>query len=153
MTSPFECPECGNPRPMVGSCPYCNSNLLPLLHEDTAVFNVKQSSPTVEEAVDRLTHYLRRASEVGIKTIILIHGYGSSGEGGRIKSGVHQALENNYFSDRVDEYYFGEEVAFGGEAYHRLLRRRPSLKSHLKHFKEGNAGMTVLLLGNESRIA
>ena len=72
MTSPFECPECGNPRPMVGSCPCCNSNLLPLLHEDTAVFNLKQGSPTVEEAVDRLTHYLRRASEVGIKAIILI---------------------------------------------------------------------------------
>jgi len=26
------------------------------------------------------------------------------------------------------------------------LRRRPVLKAYLKHFKEGNAGMTVLIL-------
>jgi Smr domain len=153
MGNPFECSECGNPRPLAGICPSCNSDAIPYLHEDTAIFNLKQDGPTVDEAVDRLTHYLRRASEVGIKAIILIHGYGSSGEGGRIKATVHRALENNYFSDRVDEYHFGEHVPFGSDAYHQLLRRRPSLKSHLKHFKTGNAGMTVLLLGNDSRIA
>jgi hypothetical protein len=76
----------------------------------------------------------------------LIHGYGASGEGGRIKRAVHDALENNYFSDRVDEYHFGEQTAFGSEAYHVLLGRRPGLKAYLKHFKEGNAGMTVLIL-------
>jgi hypothetical protein len=110
------------------------------------VLNLKFDSPSAEEALDRLTIGLRRASEVGIKVIILIHGYGASGEGGRIKWAVHDALENNYFSDRVDEYHYGEQTAFGSEAYHALLRRRPGLKPYLKHFKEGNAGMTVLIL-------
>jgi hypothetical protein len=110
------------------------------------VLNLKFDSPSAEEALDRLTTGLRRASEVGIKAIILIHGYGASGEGGRIKWAVHDALENNYFSDRVDEYHYGELTGFGSEAYHALLRRRPGLKSYLKHFKEGNAGMTVLIL-------
>ena len=120
---------------------------------DTVELNLKRGGPTGDEAIEKFTRYLRRASEVGIKVIILIHGYGSSGEGGRIKWAIHDALENNYFSDRVDEYYFGEKVAYGSEAYHALLRRRPSLKSHLQHFKDGNAGMTVLLLGTGSRIA
>jgi hypothetical protein len=110
------------------------------------VLNLKFDSPSAEEALDRLTIGLRRASEVGIKAIILIHGYGASGEGGKIKWAVHDALENNYFSDRVDEYHFGEQIAFGSEAYHALLRRRPELKAYLKHFKEGNAGMSVLIL-------
>jgi hypothetical protein len=110
------------------------------------VLNLKFDSPSAEEALDRLTIGLRRASEVGIKAIILIHGYGASGEGGKIKWAVHDALENNYFSDRVDEYHFGEQIAFGSEAYHALLRRRPGLKAYLKHFKEGNAGMSVLIL-------
>jgi hypothetical protein len=110
------------------------------------VLNLKFDSPSAEEALDRLTVGLRRASEVGIKAIILIHGYGASGEGGRIKWAVHDALENNYFSDGVDEYHFGEQTAFGSESYHALLRRRPGLKAYLKHFKEGNAGMTVLIL-------
>ncbi|QWE25612.1 Smr/MutS family protein [Polynucleobacter sp. AP-Elch-400A-B2] len=146
MTHTFECPECGNPRGMLGECRQCGSEELPIPHSDTMVLNLKFDSPSTEEALDRLTIGLRRASEVGIKAIILIHGYGASGEGGKIKRAVHDALENNYFSDRVDEYHFGEQTAFGCEAYHALLRRRPGLKAYLKHFKEGNAGMTVLIL-------
>jgi DNA-nicking Smr family endonuclease len=110
------------------------------------VLNLKFDSPSAEEALDLLTICLRRASEVGIKAIILIHGYGASGEGGKIKWAIHDALEHNFFSDRVDEYHFGEQTAFGSDAYHALLRRRPGLKAYLKHFKEGNAGMTVLIL-------
>jgi hypothetical protein len=132
---------------MQGECRQCGSDVLPVAMSDILTLNLKHDSPSVEEALDRLTISLRRASELGIKAIILIHGYGASGEGGRIKWAVHDALESNYFSDRVDEYHFGEYTAFGSEAYHTLLRRRPSLKGYLKHFKEGNAGMTVLLLG------
>lgn len=146
MTHSFECPDCGNPRGMMGECRQCGSDELPIPHSDTMVLNLKFDSPSAQEALDRLTIGLRRASEVGIKAIILIHGYGASGEGGKIKRAVHDALENNYFSDRVDEYHFGEQTAFGSEAYHALLRRRPGLKAYLKHFKEGNAGMTVLIL-------
>ena len=131
---------------MLGECRQCGSEDLPIPHSDTMVLNLKFDSPSAEEALDRLTVGLRRAFEVGIKVIILIHGYGASGEGGRIKWAVHDALENNYFSDRVDEYHYGEQTGFGSEAYHALLRRRPGLKAYLKHFKEGNAGMTVLIL-------
>jgi hypothetical protein len=146
MTHSFECPNCGNPRGLLGECRQCGSEELPVPHSDTMVLNLKFDSPSAEEALDRLTTGIRRAAEVGIKAIILIHGYGASGEGGKIKWAVHDALENNFFSDRVDEYHFGEQTAFGSEAYHALLRRRPGLKAYLKHFKEGNAGMTVLIL-------
>jgi hypothetical protein len=76
----------------------------------------------------------------------VIHGYGSSGSGGKIKWAVRDALENNYFSDRVDEYYFGEDLAVASSGYHTVIKRRASLKQHLSQFKIGNAGMTVLLM-------
>ena len=133
-------------RTLFNQCPHCGSENLPILSSDTIELNIKQDGPYVEEALDRLTDYLRKSLEVGIKAIVLIHGYGSSGEGGRIKWAIHDALENNRYSDRVDEYYFGEGVPFGSEAYQELLKRRPGLKRYLKRFKEGNAGMTVLLL-------
>jgi len=140
-------------RAVFNHCPHCGSESLPILSSDTIELNIKQDSPYVDEALERLTDYLRKCLELGIKAIILIHGYGASGEGGRIKWAIHDALENNRYSDRVDEYHFGENVAFGSEAYHALLRRRPGLKPYLKRFKEGNAGMTVLLLGSHSRSA
>jgi Smr domain len=145
-----ECSECGNPRYLMGECQHCGSQALPVLLSDTLEINLKQGEPSAEEALERLTHQLRRASHVGLKVILLIHGYGSSGAGGRIKRAVHNALEHNYFSDRVDEYYFGEDLAYGSESYHALLRRRPGLKSHLQLFKQGNAGVTILLLGTSS---
>ena len=140
-------------RTLFNQCPHCGSDNLPILSSDTIELNIKQDGPSVEEALDLLTDYLRKSLEVGIKAIVLIHGYGSSGEGGRIKWAIHDALENNRYSDRVDEYYFGEDVPFASEAYHALLKRRPGLKRYLKRFKVGNAGMTVLLLGNQVRSA
>lgn len=133
-------------RALFDQCPHCSSTALPILSSDTIELNIKQDGPYVDEALERLTEYLRKSLEVGIKAIVLIHGYGSSGEGGRIKWAIHDALENNRYSDRVDEYYFGEDVAYGSGAYHVLHKRRPGLKRYLKRFKEGNAGMTVLLL-------
>ena len=148
-----ECPDCGNARSLFSQCPHCGSATPPILSSDTVEFNIKYGAPTVEEALNRLTENIRHFQGLGIKAIVLIHGYGSSGEGGRIKRAIHDALEGNRFADRVDEYYFGEQVPFGSLLYRSLLERRPSLKRFLKHFKGGNAGMTVLLLGSERRSA
>ena len=148
-----QCPDCGNERGLFDQCPHCGSDLLPILGSDTIEINIKQGHPYVEEALDQLTEQLRKSLELGIKAIVLIHGYGSSGEGGRIKSALHDALENNRYADRVEEYFYGENVAYGSQSYHALLKRRPGLKRYLKRFKEGNAGMTVLLLGSQHRNA
>ena len=128
MSFTAECPDCGNARALFSQCPYCGSENYPTLSTDTIEINIKQGSPHVEEALELLTEQLRKCLDLGIKAIILIHGYGSSGEGGRIKWAIQSALENNRYSDRVDEYFFGENVAYGSEAYHALLKRRPGLK-------------------------
>jgi len=141
-------------RTLIKQCPHCGSENFPILSSDTIEINIKQERPYVEEALERLTVYLRKSLDVGIRAIILIHGYGSSGEGGRIKWAIHDALENNRYSDRVDEeYHFWENVAYGSAPYHDLLKRRPRLKRYLKRFKEGNAGMIVLLLGSVNKSA
>lgn len=153
MSQAFECAECGNPRVLMGPCQHCASAELPNVFVDTIELNIKRGLPTVEEALEQLTEDLQMASELGIKVIILIHGYGSSGEGGRIKWAIHEALENNRYADRVEEYYYGEQVPYGTQACQALLKQRPGLKQYLKHFKAGNAGMTVLLLGSTRRSA
>ena len=143
---PAECLECGNPRPLMGHCKHCGSTDLPHALTDTVVINLEAGGPTAEEALERLTQQVRAASEAGIRALIVIHGYGSSGSGGKIKWVVRDALENNYFSDRVDEYCFGEDLGLGSSGYQAVMKRRASLKQHLSQFKVGNAGMTVLLM-------
>jgi hypothetical protein len=145
-TLPAECLQCGNPRALMGHCKHCGSTDLPQALTDTVVINLETGGPTTEEALERLTQQVRAASEAGIRALIVIHGYGSSGFGGKIKWLIREALEQNYFSDRVDEYYFGEDLALGSSSYQALIKRRASLKNHLSQFKIGNAGMTVLLM-------
>jgi hypothetical protein len=130
----------------MGNCKHCGSADLPRALADTVVINLEAGGPTAEEALERLTQHVRAASEAGIRALIVIHGYGSSGPGGKIKWVVRDALENNYFSDRVDEYYFGEDLAVASSGYHTVIKRRSSLKQHLSQFKIGNAGMSVLLM-------
>lgn len=153
MAEMAQCLECGNVRPVFNQCPHCGSTDFPVLSSDTIEINLKHGQPLVEEALENLTEHLRRSIELGIKAIVLIHGYGSGGEGGQIKRAVHQALEGNRFSDRVDEYFFGEQVSSGSPAYQSLIKRRPGLKAHLQQFKIGNPGITILLLGTYSRSA
>jgi hypothetical protein len=130
----------------MGDCTHCGSTDLPQALTDTVVINLEAGGPTAEEALERLTTQVRAASEAGIRALIVIHGYGSSGSGGKIKWVVRDALENNYFSDRVDEYYFGEDLALGSSGYQAVIKRRASFKQHLSQFKIGNAGMTILLM-------
>jgi hypothetical protein len=120
---------------------------------DVVELNIKQDNPSVEDALDILAVKIRELQELGIKAIILIHGYGSSGEGGHIKRAIHEALELNRYADRVDEYFHVENVPYGSPAYHELMKKRPSLKRYLRHFKASNAGMTLLLLGSGYRSA
>jgi hypothetical protein len=120
---------------------------------DVVELNIKQDNPSVEDALDILAVKIRELQELGIKAIILIHGYGSSGEGGHIKRAIHEALELNRYADRVDEYFHGENVPYGSPAYHELMKKRPSFKRYLRHFKASNAGMTLLLLGSGYRSA
>ena len=153
MTQLAQCPECGNSRGLFNQCPHCSTSSPPILATDTVEFNIKAGNPSVEEALDNLTHKIRELQELGIRAVVLIHGYGSSGQGGRIKWAIHDALENNRYADRVEEYFFGEQVPFGGQTCQALLKQRPGLKQYLNHFKAGNAGMTILLLGSERRSA
>jgi hypothetical protein len=138
---------------LFGRCPHCGASSLPTLSADTIELNIKAGYPTAEEALDGLTEKIRQLQELGVKAIVLIHGYGSSGEGGRIKQAIHDALENNRYADRVEEFFFGEQVPYGSARCQALLKQRPGLKRYLRHFKAGNAGMTVLLLGSEPRSA
>ena len=153
MAQIAECSECGNARGVFGDCPHCGTSLTPLLATDVVELNIKLGNPVVEEALDSLVSKIRDLQRLGIKAIILIHGYGSSGEGGYIKRGLHEALEANRYADRVVEYFYGENVPYGSSAYQDLMRKRPSLKRYMRHFKASNAGITVLLLGEAYRNA
>lgn len=104
--------------------------------------NLEQGYPTVETALKDMVNQLGTFKRMGYKSVILIHGYGSSGSGGKIKSAVRAKLGEPSLIGLVQRYA-------GGETWqdHRklFLERCPQLKEFERRV-EGNPGVTVVLL-------
>jgi dsDNA-specific endonuclease/ATPase MutS2 len=130
----------------MGVCRLCGSTETPEAITETLIFDLELGAPLVEEAIAKFEKYLEVASNAGFKTMLVIHGYGSSGKGGEIRKTLRDNLEHNFYSDRVIDYYLGENLKEGNAAYSELIKRRPSLQKQKTQFKNGNAGVTLLLL-------
>jgi hypothetical protein len=130
----------------MGVCRLCGSAEVPEAITETLIFDLELGAPIVEEAIAKFEGYLEAASNAGFKTMLVIHGYGSSGKGGEIRKTLRDNLEHNFYTDRVVDYYPGEDLKDGNMPYSELIQRRPTLKKQASQFKNNNAGVTVLLL-------
>ncbi len=94
------CQFCGNPVSIkVNTCPYCNKPLV--FKKETVkpqakkikVINLEYGKPYVNEALTRFNNELQLAKKQNISLLKIIHGYGSTGKGGKIKIVLHKKLK------------------------------------------------------------
>ena len=106
------------------------------------IYNIKSDMPTVQLAKDRLNMILKYEKE---KCIKVIHGYGSTGQGGLIKEMVHQWANQKMNLGIIKAY-------IPGEAFGHLLGFDHVIKTYmhlLKTDQEGlrpNEGVTYIIL-------
>jgi hypothetical protein len=145
---PFQCRQCGNGRDLFpAACPFCHDDEPPEALAAYAKLDLDRLGLTVEDAVRRFEEALRIATDSGLKWLVVLHGYGSTGNGGRIRQALRQGLQDNFWADRVWEAVVCDtvrsqsdlEAALGGEQrdLHRCMERERLL---------GNPGATVLVL-------
>lgn len=101
--------------------------------------------PTVEQASHRLAGELIRARAQGAKVVKIIHGYGSSGVGGKLKVGIRAALAERKRRGQIREAVPGENWSIFDEGARRVLDAHHDL-SRDRDFERGNAGITIVLL-------
>jgi hypothetical protein len=104
--------------------------------------NLEQGSPTVEQAMGRLVNGLSTAKGAGFRSVILIHGYGSSGIGGAIKVGVLGKLKEPMLKGMIRDFVAGEKWNEHKKTY---LEQCPQLKEYEDRIR-GNPGVTVVIL-------
>jgi len=109
------------------------------------VINLEQGMPTVEQARSRLIGELIRARAQGVKLVKLIHGYGSTGVGGKLQGGIRSSLADRKRRGEIKEAVPGENWGIFDEASRRILDLHPDL-SRDSDFERGNAGVTIVLL-------
>jgi hypothetical protein len=82
------CEVCGNEVAFgINRCPFCDADIeliQPQQRIEHRIVNLEKGMPLVEQALARLATELEQARLERCRLLTLIHGYGSSGRGGKI---------------------------------------------------------------------
>lgn len=109
------------------------------------IVNLEDGMPTLDQAQRQLTSELARARASGAKAVKLIHGYGSSGVGGKLRIGVRQFLGTKKRQNTIKLFVSGEDWDIFHADSRQLLELCPDL-SRDRDLGRGNPGITIVLL-------
>ena len=107
--------------------------------------NLEDGMPLVEEAVSRMNIALQEMRCSGIRVVKLIHGYGSSGTGGRIRVGVRRELASMKKRKMIRDYFPGENFGPFDEGSRRLAEQNRALTSD-PDYGSANHGITMVVI-------
>lgn len=146
------CSTCGNEIPDdEWKCRYCDSYQKPGGSSRTTTkdkiknIDLKKGMPFVDEALATLSLELDLARSQGVKVLRIIHGYGSSGTGGKIKQAVIQELTSLSRARKVRTYVVGDRYSEDTDQGRDLLSQFPDLRSTLVSDRH-NPGITFVQL-------
>ena len=107
--------------------------------------NLEEGMPLVEEALNRMNLGLQEMRVSRVKAVKLIHGYGSTGRGGKIRDSVRSGLTAMKRRKQIRDYIPGED--FGPtDAAARGLADRDSAVTRDPDYGRMNHGITVVVL-------
>jgi len=104
-------------------------------------FNLKDGMPTSDVAILRLKNALRYAKSE--KVVKIIHGYGSHGVGGTIRTVVREELAEMLASRQIKAYIPGEAVSVP-MGFDEQIRRYRNMIENDSDFRKGNDGITYV---------
>jgi len=107
--------------------------------------NLEEGMPQLEEARLRMQHELYLARQQGYAAVKLVHGYGSSGVGGALRTGLQKELIRLAGSGSIRAFIAGEDWRISNEAAWALLKRYPEWKRD-SDLGKGNRGISIVLL-------
>lgn len=104
-------------------------------------FDIHHSMPLVEDAIYNLDMFLKISKSE--KVIKIIHGYGSSGKGGKIRTACRNRLEDLLSHHQIKAYIPGEAISTP-MGYDELIRKYKILIQSDSDFHKGNDGITYV---------
>ncbi|MDL2288528.1 hypothetical protein LJC32_04000 [Oscillospiraceae bacterium OttesenSCG-928-F05] len=107
--------------------------------------NLEEGRPTADAAVKRLTFELRSSEKLGFSGLKLIHGYGSSGTGGRIRIEARGYLERQLRAGKIRCFVTGEQFSIFDETTRSLLALCPEFRGD-HDLERHNNGVTFVAL-------
>jgi Uncharacterized protein conserved in bacteria len=107
--------------------------------------NLELNMPTSDFALKHLDMAISTAKAQGHPCLKVIHGYGSSGTGGKIKSAVHKKLTSYITSSKIKGFIKGEEFSPFESSAQKWIISIPALTTD-KDYLKCNQGVTVIIV-------
>jgi hypothetical protein len=108
-----------------------------------AIVNLEAGFPTLAVARKHLQSELTAARRMRRAVLKLIHGYGSSGTGGRLRTGLRKALALQQQEGTIGRVVTGESWSIFDPTTRELLEAYPALRAD-SDLERGNAGITIV---------
>ncbi len=112
---------------------------------DLREVNLEQGMPLVDAAIRRLTFELHQSRRMGCTVLKIIHGYGSSGTGGRIRVEARQYLGRLKNKREIRDFIPGEEFSIFSESTRAAFRLCDDLRRD-RDLERHNNGVTFIVL-------
>ena len=107
--------------------------------------NLELGHPPLEVALQKLDDAIEDAAKNNVFVLTLIHGYGSSGKGGRIRLECRKKLDFMKSKSQIHYYIAGEDFSRKFGPVKMLLQRYPELSGD-SNFNRGNRGITLVVI-------
>ena len=111
----------------------------------TRELNLELGRPTADEALRRLEAELEAARHMNTPLLKLIHGYGSSGTGGKIRTACRKYLREQAEAGRVRLVIRGEDFSIFSEETRRGFTLCAQLRGDRDLYRENRGGTFVIL--------
>ncbi len=109
------------------------------------LINIEHGYPKVEEAIKKLKFELSTLRQTKVRTVKVIHGYGSSGTGGSIRQATRRYLSEQQQSGRIKAFCAGESFGPFEATGRKMLELDPGLRKD-PDWDRQNDGITIVLL-------
>lgn len=107
--------------------------------------NLETGKPFVDQAIKRLTLEIQHSRRLGCTVLKIIHGYGSSGTGGRIRTESRKYLTKLKTQGGIRDYIQGENFSIFEEATRQAFVRCDDLRQD-RDLDRHNNGVTFIIL-------
>ena len=107
--------------------------------------NLELGMPYAADAVRRMTFEIHHSKSMHCTVLKIIHGYGSSGRGGKIRLAARERLEFLQRKHEIQGFIPGEKFSIFDEATRNAFAHCPELRKD-RDLERSNNGVTFILL-------
>ena len=107
--------------------------------------NLELGMPVVADALRRLTFEIHNSKKMNCTVLKIIHGYGSTGKGGKIRTASRERLDFFTSKNEIKGYVTGENFSIFDDTTRKALRLCPELRKD-RDLERCNNGVSFIML-------